>query len=95
MKRDALRFEVKLAVIKNASYAAFQILDDILMLYPKHPPGEDSVLVLHEVQVGPVIKSNIVDAVGELLSIGKQLLEIAEAARHWRARGVAWVVQVG
>ena len=36
----------------------------------------------HQLQISPVVTRDIVDAVGELLSIGKQLFQIAETARH-------------
>ena len=36
----------------------------------------------HQLEIGTVVASDVLNAVGELLPSGKQLLQIAEAARH-------------
>ena len=36
----------------------------------------------HQLQIGSVVTGDIVDAVGELLAIGEQLLQVTETARH-------------
>jgi hypothetical protein len=38
--------------------------------------------VSHQLEIGPVVAGNILDAIGELLPSGKQLLQVAKAARH-------------
>jgi len=38
--------------------------------------------MFHQLQIGPVVPRDILDAVSELLSGGEQLLEVAEAAGH-------------
>ena len=79
---DALRFELKPAEIKNAPHGARKVIDDILMMYSKNTPGEYAIPVPHQLEIRSVVARDIIDAVGELLALGKQLLKIAETARH-------------
>src|SRR5579872_7490237 len=48
----------------------------------RSPPGKHRVPVSHQLKIGPVVAGDILDATGELLPTGKQLLQVAETARH-------------
>src|SRR5580658_11015272 len=83
VEADALRLEVEPAVLEDASHAAFQVLDHILVMHAQDAPGrQHTVPVAHELEVGAVVARDVVDAIGELLALREQLLEIAEAAGH-------------
>ncbi len=68
---DALRFELQSAEIENSPHIAFQIIDDILVMDAQNPPRQHAVPMPHQFDIGPVVARDILDAVGELLSIGK------------------------
>src|SRR5882757_2384765 len=81
VKLDALRFELKAAEVQNAPDAAVEIIDDVLMMYPKNPAGQHVIPMPHQLQIRAVVAGDVVYAVSELLPLGEQLLQIAEAAR--------------
>src|ERR1700722_5928349 len=76
------RLEVQSAEIEEPAHVGFEILDHILVIDTEHFPRQRLVPVLHQVEIRPVVPRDVRDAIGELLSVGKQLLEIAEAAGH-------------
>ncbi len=73
---------------QHAPHAALEILDHVLVPNPQHArrrfPGRQHLIpVPHEVEIGPVVAGDVIDAVGEFLIGGaEQLLEIAEATGH-------------
>ena len=72
----------KSAEVEHAPHAALQVLDHVLVLHAQHPPGQRRIPVAHELEIGAVVAGDVLDAVGELLAVGEQLLEVAEAAGH-------------
>src|ERR1700674_3271060 len=82
MEIDALGLERKPAEIQHAAYIDLQVVDDILMPDPQYPTGQHLIPVPHQIEIRSVVPSDIVDAVGELLTIGEQLFQISEAASH-------------
>ena len=62
--------------------APLDILDHILMMNAKDLSGKNIIPMPHELQIGSIVARDILEAVGELLPLREQLLEIAEAARH-------------
>src|SRR5262249_11240505 len=76
------RFEFQSAEFQNTPHAALEVLDDILVPDSQDSPGQHCVPVSHELEIGPVIPGDILDAVGELLALGEQLPQVANAARH-------------
>src|SRR6516225_6170257 len=82
VKLDAGRLEFQAAEFQEAAHTSLRVLHDIFMPDSKDPPWKNGVPMSHQVKIGPVVTSDVVDAVGELLPPGKQLLEVAEAAAH-------------
>src|ERR1700685_2596511 len=80
MKLDALRFEGQRAKVENASHAVVEISDHILMMNAQDAPGEHAIPMAHQLEIGPIVTRDVLDAVGELLPTGKELLQVAEAA---------------
>src|SRR5262249_48006294 len=79
---DTGPFECKAAKFEDAADVSLEIFHDVLVPDSQYPPGEHRVPVLHEREIGPVVAGNICNAVSELLSARKQLLQVAKAARH-------------
>ncbi len=79
---DALRLEFQPAERQQPPYAPFQVLHHVLVQDPQHSPGQHRIPVTHELEVSAVVTRDVLDAVGELLAVGEQLLEVAEAAGH-------------
>jgi len=71
VEHQALGFEVELAEIKHAPHAALQIIDDVLVMYAQNGSGKRTIPMPHQLKVGPIVTRDIVDAVGELLTVGK------------------------
>jgi hypothetical protein len=46
------------------------------------------VAVSHQLEIRPVVARDVLDVVGELLPTGKQLFQVAEAARHGLAADI-------
>src|SRR5262249_35267997 len=53
-----------------------------LVPHSQHSSGKHRVPMSHQLEIGPVIASNIADAVAELLPAGVELLQVTEAAGH-------------
>src|SRR5882724_1666794 len=79
VKLDALRLELEAAEIENAAHVCFEIVHDVLTLQAQHPSRQHLVPMPHQFQVGPVVARDVINAVGELLPLGKQLFQVAEA----------------
>src|SRR5450631_4088409 len=79
---QASHLEVKTAEFENSPHIPLQVVDHVLMHDAQHPSRKREIPMLHQVQIGPVISRDIFDAVGELLSGGEELLEVAEATGH-------------
>src|SRR5215813_14150009 len=77
---DTPRFEFKSAEVQHAPHVALEVLDHVLVPDSQDPPGQHCVPVPHELEIGPVIAGDILDAVGELLTFGEQLPQVAETA---------------
>src|ERR1700675_2975835 len=82
MELDAGGVEFKSAELQNAPHTACEGLDDVLVPDSQDPPGKHCVPVSHELEIGPVIAGDILDAIGELLTFRKQLPQVTETARH-------------
>src|ERR1700733_14173260 len=52
------------------------------MVYAQNPSGKYMIPMPHQLQISTVVTCDVIDAVGEFLAAGKQLLQIAETARH-------------
>src|SRR5207302_8867348 len=74
--------------VQQAADIAFEILDDALVLHAQDPPRQYRLPVGHDVDIRPVVAPDVLEAVGELLSRGEELLEVAEAAGERLAAGV-------
>src|SRR6266404_5100429 len=79
---QALRFELETTEIQHSAHIGLEILDHVFVLDAQYPPRQYRVPVRHQLDVGSVIPADVLEAVGELLTRGKQLLEVAEAAGH-------------
>src|SRR5213082_3449467 len=64
------------------------MLDDALVLHVQDPPRQDRVPVGHDVHIRTVVAPDVLEAVGELLSRGEELLEVAEGAGERLAAGI-------
>src|ERR1700741_3388071 len=73
----ALRFELETAEFQNSAHIGFEIPHHVLVLDAQYLSRQHRVPVRHEIQVSAVIPADVLEAVGELLSRGKQLLEVA------------------
>src|SRR5262249_49925348 len=82
MELDTARFEFKSAEFQNAPHVALEVLDHVLVPDSQDPPGQHCVPMSHELEIGPVIAGDILDAVGELLAVGEQLPQVAETTCH-------------
>src|SRR5260221_6556008 len=71
---NARRLELQAAEVENPPHAAFEIIDHVLMLDSKDPSWKHRIPVPHQLEIGSVIPRDVFDAVGKLLSVGKQLL---------------------
>ncbi len=58
------------------------------MLDAQDAAGQGVVPMAHQFQVGAVVARDVVDAVGEFLALGEQLLEVAETAGHRLTPGI-------
>src|SRR6516165_3076462 len=88
VKCHALRLEPEPTEIQQPAHAPLEILHHVLVIHPQHAPGKDLVPMAHELEVGAVVAGDLLDAVGEFLAVGEQLLEVAEAAGHRLAPGI-------
>src|SRR5258706_5418151 len=79
---DALWFELEPTEIQDPAHIRLEVFDHVFMLDAKHPSRQHRVPVRHQLDVSAVIPANVLEAVGELLARGKQLLEIRETPRH-------------
>src|ERR1700676_1310790 len=78
----ALRFELETAEIQDSAHIGFEILDHVFVLDAQYLSRQDRVPMRHQLDVGSVIPADVFEAVGELLTGGKQLLEVAETTGH-------------
>src|ERR1700730_8574729 len=78
MELDALRFKFEAAEFQNAAHIALEVVDHVLVMYPQNPAGQHVIPMPHEFQIRTVVACDVVDAVGELLALREQLLQIAE-----------------
>ena len=69
-------------MVEDATYLRRGVGNDVFVLYAQHLPGQHGVPVIHHLDVVAVVKPCIREVVGELLALGKQLFETAEAAGH-------------
>src|SRR5207302_8778372 len=74
--------------VQQAADIAFEILDDALVLHAQDPPRQHRVPVGHGVDIRTVVAPDVLEAVGELLSRGEELLEVAEGAGERLAAGI-------
>ena len=74
-------------MVKDAPDLSLEILDHILMAHAQDLAGQGRVPVRHQLEVGPVVTRDVLDAVGELLALREQLLEDAETTAHRLAGG--------
>ena len=88
MELDTGRFERQSAIVQHPPHAALQVVDDVLVVHAQHASGQGLVPMAHQVEIGAVVAGDILGAVGELLPLREQLLEVAEAAGHRLAPGV-------
>src|SRR2546429_7154775 len=85
---DAGGLERQSEEVQQAADIAFEILDDALVLHAQDPPRQHRVPVGHDVDIRTVVAPDVLEAVGELLSRGEELLEVAEAAGERLAAGI-------
>jgi hypothetical protein len=79
----AALIERQAAIIQQAADLSFEVIQDVFMLYPQDAPRrQDSVPVVHQVDIGPVVLADVFQAVGEFLPFGEELLEAGPAAIH-------------
>src|SRR6266702_455791 len=74
---QASRLEVETAEIENSPHIALQVVDHILVQDAQNLSREREIPMVHQLQIGPVVPRDILDAVCEFLSRGEQLLEVA------------------
>src|SRR5437016_1806764 len=82
MVLETLRLEWQLAELEDAPHVAFQVLDHILVLHTQYAARQHRIPVRHQLDVAAIVTRDVLEAVGELLAGGEQLLEVAEATRH-------------
>ena len=82
---NALRLEWKVAEIEKPAHVCLEVFDHVLVLDPKDLARKRRVPVGHQFDIGTVVSADVLQAVGEFLTRGKQLLEIAEATGHGAA----------
>src|SRR2546429_9498677 len=85
---DAGGLERQSEEVQQAPDIAFEMLDDALVLHVQDPPRQDRVPVGHDVHIRTVVTPDVLEAVGDLLSRGEELLEVAEAAGERLAAGI-------
>src|ERR1700690_1836129 len=68
VKFNAGRLEVQFAELEDPPNAAFEVIENVLVLYTQHLSREYAIPMLHEIDVGSVIARDILEAVGELLA---------------------------
>src|SRR5258708_15272414 len=88
VKIQAGGLELEAAKIEEPADICVEILDDVLVIYLENPSRQHGVPMIHQRKVGSIVARDVLDAVGKLLTGGKQLLEIAEAAGHGLAARV-------
>src|ERR1700686_1988803 len=74
--------ELEAAELEYPPDVALEALDYVLVLDTQDLSREHRVPVLHQLDVGAVVASYVLEAVSELLACREQLLEVAEAAGH-------------
>ena len=80
---DATGFERQAAEVEDTANASFEIRNDVLMPDPQHSGSRQyGVPMFHNIEICSIVAGNVIDAVGKLLSLRKELLQIAEAAGH-------------
>ena len=79
---DARVLERQTAVLEQASHAALEIGQHILVLHAQHATRQGMVEMVHELDIGAVIAADVFEVVGEGVPVGVELLEVAEAAVH-------------
>ena len=79
---DAGGLEFKPAEIENPAHVPLEIVHHILVVDSQHAPRQRRVPVLHQLEVGPVIARDVIDAVGKFLAARIELLEVPKAAGH-------------
>ena len=82
MEFQALRVEIQLQKTEHAAHLAFEVGDQFLVLDAQHTSGQHFVPVAHQCDIGLVVAPDVLQAISEFLALGKQLLEVAEAAGH-------------
>src|SRR5262249_3109225 len=71
---EAARLKRQLTVPEDSPHPALEVLDHVLMVDTQHAARENSIPVLHEIQIRAVIPGDIRDAVGKFLAAREQLL---------------------
>src|SRR5271166_297880 len=82
VKFNAGWLKVQFAELEDPPNAAFEVIENVLVLHTQHLSGQYAIPMLHQLDVGSVIAPDVLEAVGELLAGRKQLFEIAETAGH-------------
>src|ERR1700681_964113 len=82
VKLETRRLELEAAELEYPPYVALEALDYVLVLDTQNLSREHRIPVLHQLDVGAVVPSDVLEAVSELLACSEQLLEVAEAAGH-------------
>src|SRR5438874_12665130 len=85
---DAGGLERQSEEVQQAADIAFEMLDDALVLHVQDSPRQYRVPVGHDVDIRTVVAPDVLEAVGELLSRGEELLEVAEGAGERLAAGI-------
>ncbi len=65
---DAGSLEFEAAVVQDPPHAAFEVVDDVLVLHAQDATGQHRVPMIHQAYVQRVIAPDVFEAVGELLS---------------------------
>src|SRR5579862_6886291 len=82
MEFKAARIKVQLQEGEHAAHLALKIGHQFLVLHTQYAARQNLVPVMHQPDVQLVVVPDILEAVGEFLTFGEQLLEVAEAASH-------------
>ena len=77
--------EIQLGMRKQLIHLSVEILNDLFILDREQPARENTVPVVHQAQIVGVVTADILQRIGELLTPGKQLLEVGKSRRHGMA----------
>ena len=70
-------------IIENPPNLAFQVFQDIRVLNAQDSPfRENTVPMRHQIDIAAIVVSNIIEAVGELLTFREELLEARPTTIH-------------